>query len=76
MVVVHGAELADIIVEAGESAKRPNRPGMQRLLALVDAGDVQAVIVAKLDRLTRGVKDLLRTAEALRASRCGADIGR
>jgi site-specific DNA recombinase len=26
MVVVHGAELADIIVEAGESAKSLNRP--------------------------------------------------
>jgi site-specific DNA recombinase len=63
MVVVHGAELADIIVEAGESAKSLNRPGMQRLLALVDAGDVQAVIVAKLDRLTRSVKDLCELLE-------------
>jgi site-specific DNA recombinase len=63
MVVVHGAELADIIVEAGESAKSLNRPGMQRLLALVDSGEVQAVIVAKLDRLTRSVKDLCELLE-------------
>jgi DNA invertase Pin-like site-specific DNA recombinase len=28
-------------------------PGLQRLLALINAGQVQAVIVAKLDRLTR-----------------------
>jgi DNA invertase Pin-like site-specific DNA recombinase len=63
MVVVHGADLADIIVEAGESAKSLNRPGMQRLLALVDSGDVQAVIVAKLDRLTRSVKDLCELLE-------------
>src|SRR5579863_4455362 len=63
MVVVHGADLADIIVEAGESAKSLNRPGMQRLLALVDAGEVQAVIVAKLDRLTRSVKDLCELLE-------------
>ena len=63
MAVVHGAELADIIVEAGESAKSLNRPGMQRLLALVDSGDVQAVIVAKLDRLTRSVKDLCELLE-------------
>src|SRR5271155_4762862 len=58
MAVVHSAELADIIVEAGESAKSLNRPGMQRLLTLVDSGEVNAVIIAKLDRLTRSVKDL------------------
>jgi site-specific DNA recombinase len=63
MAVVHSAELADIIVEAGESAKSLNRPGMQRLLALVDSGGVNAVIVAKLDRLTRSVKDLCELLE-------------
>jgi site-specific DNA recombinase len=65
MVVVHSAELADIIVEAGESAKSLNRPGMQRLLALIDSGEVQTVIVAKLDRLTRSVKDLCELLERL-----------
>src|SRR5215469_14622303 len=63
MTVVHSAELADIIVEAGESAKSLNRPGMQRLLALVASGEVNAVIVAKLDRLTRSVKDLCELLE-------------
>jgi len=58
MTVVHSAELTDIIVEAGESAKTLNRPGMQHLLALVDSGEVNVVIVAKLDRLTRSVQDL------------------
>jgi site-specific DNA recombinase len=63
MAVVHSADLADIIVEAGESAKSLNRPGMQRLLALVDSGEVNTVIVAKLDRLTRSVKDLCELLE-------------
>ena len=58
MALVHDAELLDIIVDGGESAKSLNRPGMQRLLALVDSGAVKTVIVAKLDRLTRSVKDL------------------
>ena len=40
MAVVHNAELLDIIVDGGESAKSLNRPGMARLLALVDAGEV------------------------------------
>jgi len=63
MAVVHGAELIDIIVDGGESAKSLQRPGMERLLRLVDARNVQAVIVAKLDRLTRSVKDLCEKLE-------------
>jgi DNA invertase Pin-like site-specific DNA recombinase len=58
MAVVHGAELLDVIVDGGESAKSLQRPGMAQLLALVDGRNVQAVIVAKLDRLTRSVGDL------------------
>jgi DNA invertase Pin-like site-specific DNA recombinase len=63
MALVHGAELSEIIVDGGESAKSLNRPGMARLLALVDSRKVQAVIVAKLDRLTRSVKDLCELLE-------------
>jgi DNA invertase Pin-like site-specific DNA recombinase len=36
---------------------------MAKLLTLVDKGKVQAVIVAKLDRLTRSVKDLCELLE-------------
>src|SRR5271155_2455104 len=63
MAVVHNADLLEIIVDGGESAKSLNRPGMARLLALVDAGEVQTVIIAKLDRLTRSVKDLCTLLE-------------
>jgi hypothetical protein len=58
MATVQDAELIDVIVDGGESAKSLNRPGVQRLIWLVNGGKVQAVIVAKLDRLTRSVKDL------------------
>src|SRR5450755_4571337 len=58
MATVQGSELIDVIVDGGESAKSLNRPGLQRLMGLVNSGKVQAVIVAKLDRLTRSVKDL------------------
>ncbi len=57
MAVVHDSELAEIIVDA-ESAKNLDRPGMKRILDLVRAGGVDTVIVAKLDRLTRSVRDL------------------
>jgi site-specific DNA recombinase len=63
MAVVHGTELVDIIVDGGESAKNLNRPGMARLLALVNEGEVNTVIIAKLDRLTRSVKDLAELLE-------------
>jgi DNA invertase Pin-like site-specific DNA recombinase len=51
-------DLCDVIVDGGESAKSLNRPGMAKLLDMVEAGQVKAVIIAKLDRLTRSVKDL------------------
>jgi site-specific DNA recombinase len=57
MATVRGAELADVIVDT-ESGKTLDRPGAQRLLDLVRRGEVQAVIIAKLDRLTRSVADL------------------
>ena len=63
MAVVHNADLLDIIVDGGESAKSLQRPGMEQLLTLVDGKQVQAVIVAKLDRLTRSVKDLCTLLE-------------
>jgi hypothetical protein len=56
MATVHGAALLEVVVDGGESAKNLNRPGVQRLLALVDCGKVEAVIIAKLDRLTRSIK--------------------
>ena len=62
MAVVQGADLAEVIVDA-ESAKSLDRPGMERLLALIDARAVNTVIIAKLDRLTRSVKDLAELLE-------------
>src|SRR5437867_3353721 len=65
MATIHNAELTEVIVDGGESAKSLNRPGLQRLLALINAGHVQAVIIAKMDRLTRSVKDLCNLLELL-----------
>src|SRR5438067_13690595 len=63
MAVVQGSEMIELIVDGGESAKNLNRPGMERLLALVNEGKVQTVSIAKLDRLTRSVKDLAELLE-------------
>jgi DNA invertase Pin-like site-specific DNA recombinase len=56
--LARGVTLVDVIVDDGASAKSLHRPGMARLLALVDARAVTVVIVAKLDRLTRSILDL------------------
>jgi site-specific DNA recombinase len=50
--------LTELIRDAGHSAKSLKRPGMTRLLAMVHAGEVDVVMVYKLDRLTRSVVDL------------------
>jgi site-specific DNA recombinase len=63
MATVQGAEIAELIVDGGESAKDLKRPGMERLLTLVDERKVDTVIIDKLDRLTRSVKDLAELLE-------------
>jgi site-specific DNA recombinase len=56
---LHDLDLAEVICDDGYSAKVLNRPGVQRLLALVDAGEAEAVIIYKLDRLSRRTRDVL-----------------
>jgi site-specific DNA recombinase len=51
-------ELVEVIVDAGVSAKTLDRPGLQRALGRLRKGQANALLVVKLDRLTRSVKDL------------------
>lgn len=51
-------ELVEVVVDAGQSAKTLKRPGLQRALSLLKTGQAQGLLVAKLDRLTRSVRDL------------------
>ena len=65
-------ELVDVLVDAGESAKSLHRPSAARLLDLVKARKVDAVIVHKLDRLTRSVRDLADLLDLF--DRCGVAL--
>ncbi len=68
-------QLADTLEDAGASAKDLHRPAMSDLLNRIATGQVDCVIVPKLDRLTRSIKDLSELLETLaRAKR--ADGGR
>lgn len=62
-------ELVEVIVDAGVSAKTLNRPGLSRALARLEAGEASGLLVAKLDRLTRSVRDLGDLVERFFASR-------
>ncbi len=54
---LHDLELVEIIVDAGESGKSLDRPGVQRVLDMVRRRQVDAVVVVKLDRLCRCTLD-------------------
>ncbi|MBV8760123.1 MAG: recombinase family protein [Deltaproteobacteria bacterium] len=51
-------DLVDIAVDAGVSAKSIDRPALARALAMLESGAAKALLVVKLDRLTRSVRDL------------------
>jgi site-specific DNA recombinase len=55
---LYDLDLVEVIVDAGESAKTMDRPGLQRALAMLKKGTAEALLVVKLDRLTRSVRDL------------------
>jgi DNA invertase Pin-like site-specific DNA recombinase len=54
---LYDIELVRIIVDT-ESAKTLQRKGLQDALRALSGGEAQAMLVAKLDRLTRSVTDL------------------
>lgn len=51
-------ELVGIEADEGVSAKTLDRPALQRALSRLADGQADALLVAKLDRLTRSVRDL------------------
>lgn len=60
---VKDLKLIKIIADEGRSGKNLSRPGIVELLELVKTKQIDAVVVYKLDRLTRKTKDLLYLVE-------------
>lgn len=58
-------DLGDVTVvsDPGWSGKNTDRPGLQRVLAMVNAGHVANVLVWRLDRLSRNLGDLILLAD-------------
>ena len=59
--------LPDLYDDGGFSGGNLDRPAMQKLLADVDAGKVDVIVVYKVDRLTRSLMDFAKIVERLDA---------
>lgn len=63
---LHDLELVEIVEDAGFSGKSiAGRPGMTRILEMVKARKVDNVVIFKLDRLARNLKEACEIAETL-----------
>ena len=60
--------LADRYDDGGISGGHLERPALQRLMAEIDAGRVDQIVVYKIDRLTRSLADFARLVERLDAA--------
>ncbi|MFZ1661275.1 MAG: recombinase family protein [Paracoccaceae bacterium] len=56
--------------DGGLSGGTLERPGLQRLLAEIDAGRITMIVVYKIDRLTRSLADFAKLVERLDARGC------
>ena len=63
-------ELVDVLIDAGLSGTRTDRPGLTAALAAVGKGD--ALVVYSLSRLSRSTKHTLELADRL--EKAGADL--
>src|SRR5216684_1876071 len=60
---LYDLNIVEVVIDAGVSAKTLDRPGLERALGLLKSGKAEALLVVKLDRLTRSVSDLGRLVE-------------
>ena len=72
---LYDLEIVAFEVDAGESASSLDRPALKRALAMLRSGKAEALLVAKLDRLTRSVRDLADLLEGPLKKRALLSIG-
>lgn len=58
-----GFEIFNRYIDDGYSGSSLNRPAIQRLISDIESGNVNIVLIYKLDRLSRRVKDVLELVE-------------
>lgn len=60
---VHDMIVVETISDPGFSGKNLNRPGMEKLLALARDGAMTHILIYKLDRLSRSIRDISQMIE-------------
>lgn len=71
---LYDLEVVETVVDAGESAKSLDRPGLQHALTLLRTGKAAGLVVVKLDRLTRSVADWQRLIDDYFGERAGKQL--
>jgi site-specific DNA recombinase len=61
--VSQGWDLFEIYIDDGYSAKDTNRPNLERMMRHIEQNLIDCVLVYRLDRLTRSVRDLYNILE-------------
>src|SRR5664280_924627 len=68
----NGIDLVEVIADTGQTGLTLKRPGLQRLLAAIEAGVIGTVVVSELSRLSRSRSDLERLLNLF--DRCGVAL--
>lgn len=66
-------EVYKVYEDAGISAKNMNRPAFQEMIQDIKDGKINKIIVYKLDRLTRSIKDLEEICTLLEENDCSLE---
>jgi DNA invertase Pin-like site-specific DNA recombinase len=73
-----GWVLMEVVADEGESGRSLDRPGLQSVLARIAAGEADGLVAAKLDRISRSVRDfadLLEWFTVAGAALVAIDVG-
>jgi site-specific DNA recombinase len=54
----------ELLDDGGYSGGNTDRPALKRLMELVRAGEIDVIVIYKIDRLTRSLTDFARMAES------------
>lgn len=65
----HNYIIADTYIDGGESGQKIKRTNLQRMLKDVDNGEIDLVIMTKLDRWFRNVADFYKVLEVLKRNK-------
>lgn len=63
-----GHDIVEVIEDLDQPGTKADRPGLVRAMGLVESGQAEGIVVAKLDRFGRSVIDTAKNVEAIRAA--------